>query len=444
MGGAIIKNEELVKRSTSTEIVQLDKRFLESISDVGEQVECDFEDPDCLFFVENKDLMDKISSEGVGSVKTFISKTKAHQSSAEGKGISEATVGLEAQLVITTRNAEEEQCYEKFDSVIMEIRNNQGDDCTTEVNVQDNKDGTYNISYFAKETGTCQASVMVNGEHVRDSPFTVQFNTRQYRPVLSFGQLGSSAGMFNRPWGVAVNERNEIAVTDGDNNRVQVFSVDGTYLRSFGGEGQQDGEIDGPSGIVFLNDGNIIVADSTNNRVQMFNGKGKYLRQFGHPHLNYPCGLSVDSNGNIIVVDSSVKLINIFSPSGQLLRKFGIGSLTNPCHCIQTGSNLIVSDVGDYFIKVFSGEGHFLYEFGKNEEGNGPRCLSVDKAGQLIVPDFDNCTIEVFDLSGKFITKFGRYGSEIGKLSGPASTAVLTDGRIVVCGRDNHRIQIFE
>ena len=111
----------------------------------------------------------------------------------------------------------------------MEIRNHQGYDCTTEVNVHDNKDGTYDISYFAKETGTCQASVMVNGEHVRDSPFTVEINTRQYKPVLSFGRHGSSAGLFNCPWGMAVNERNEIAVTDKGNNRVQVFSVDGTY-----------------------------------------------------------------------------------------------------------------------------------------------------------------------------------------------------------------------
>ena len=157
----------------------------------------------------------------------------------------------------------------------MEIRNNQGDDCTTEVNVQDNKDGTYNISYFVKESGTCQASVMVNGEHVRDSPFTVQSNTRQYRPVLSFGQEGSSAGMVHWPRGVAVNtERNEIAVTDGDISRVQVFSVDGTYLRSFGGEGEEDGEFNDPSGIVFLNNGNIFVADSSNNRVQMFTGQG--------------------------------------------------------------------------------------------------------------------------------------------------------------------------
>jgi len=280
--------------------------------------------------VENKTLIAKASCEGIGSIETFFSETKAHQSSAEGEGTSEPTVGLEAQLVLTTRNAEGEQCYEEFDCVTMEIRNDNGDDCATEAKVQDNKDGTYKISYFAKETGTCQASVMVNEEDVRGSPFTVQVKARQYKPVLSFGQEVSSVVMFDGPWGEAVNGRNEIAVTDTRNNRVQILSSDGTFLRFFGREGDQGGEFNNPRGIGFLRNGNIIVADSSNHRVQIFSKQGEYLSQFGGKgnldhQLCYPWGLSVDSDGNIIVTDSDNKLIKIFSPSGQFLRKFGGG-----------------------------------------------------------------------------------------------------------------------
>ena len=452
---AIEKTERVLHCSPNAEIVQLDAVSLKSnLSNAREDVEWDFEHLDRLIFVGNKEGMDKTNLEGIGSLRTFTSTTEAHQSSAEGKGISEATVGLEAQLVLTTRNTEEEQCYEEFDSVTMEIRNDKGHDCTTEVNVQDNKDGTYNISYFAKETGTCQASVMVNGKHVRDSPFTVQIKTRQYRPVLSFGREGSSVGMFNEPWGVTVNERNEIAVTDKENNRVQVFSIDGTYLGSFGRKGDVDGELYGPCGIDFCTNENIAVTDFLNCRVQMFNGQGEYLSQFGGEgnldhHLEYPCGLSVDNDGNIIVADSNHTLIKIFSPSGQLLRKFGgEGSLINPFHCIRKDKYLIVSDEGDDCIKVFNDKGDILYKFGNRGTGDGefnsPGCLSVDKAGNLIICDYYNSRIQVFDLSGKFVTKFGENGREIGKFNGPNSTAVLTDGRIVVCDNLNHRIQIFE
>ena len=63
--------------------------------------------------------MEKANGEGIGSLKTFNIKTQAQQSSAEGKGISEATVGLKTQLVLTTRNAEGEQRYEEHDCVIV-------------------------------------------------------------------------------------------------------------------------------------------------------------------------------------------------------------------------------------------------------------------------------------------------------------------------------------
>ena len=77
-------------------------------------------------------------------------------------------------------------------------------------------------------------TVKVNEKHIRDSPFYVQIGPFAIRPVLSFGKKGSSVDMFQFPWGVAVNERDEIAVTEWGNNRVQIFSSDGNYLKSFG------------------------------------------------------------------------------------------------------------------------------------------------------------------------------------------------------------------
>ena len=126
----------------------------------------------------------------------------------------------------------------------MEIKNDGGYKIATEAQVQDNKNSSYNIGYFAKEAGTCQTSVMVNGEHVSCNPFTVQVNPRQYKAVLSFGGEGSSAGMFDESWGVAVNE-------DGE-----------TYLRSFGRNGDQEGKFNYPRGLAYLSNGNFAVSDT--------------------------------------------------------------------------------------------------------------------------------------------------------------------------------------
>ena len=447
----IEKTETLIKRCTGAEIMQpndiLDKIFKDE-NNHDDTADSERQSFARLCFVKNQKLFDFVSVEQIGSLNLTL--TRAQQSSTDGKGINEAIVGLEAQLVVTTRNAEGQQYHEDFDSVTLEIRNRECDNCAAEVQVQDNKDGTYKIKYFAKETGTCSASVKVNGEHISGSPFEVQVKPRQFRPVLSFGEQILKI----KPWGVAVNEEDEIAVSDPGNHKIHLFKSDGTHIKSFGEQGAQHGAFDWPSGIVF-HSANIIVAEqSKNSRVQELSRQGEYLRHFGGKgsldnQLRFPAGLSIDTDGNIIVADRLNKLIKIFSADGQFLNKLGTeGSFTKPLHCIQHGNCLIVSDSDDHSVKLFDKRGNFLYKFGKkgNADGeyNEPFCLSMDKAGHLIVCDSENHRIQVFDLSGKFVAKFGTKGSGMGEFNAPISAAVLSDGKIVVTDLRNHRIQIFE
>ena len=444
----IENTETLLKRSTSAQLMQPNELMDKLLKEENYQDDSDRDDDffQEFDFVENHKLFDLVSVEQIGSLKER--QTRAQQSRADGKGISEAIVGLEAQLVVTTRNKKCQQCYDNNDCVTLEVRNREGDNCAAEVQVQDNKDGTHKIKYFAKETGTCSASVKVNGEHIRGSPFEVQVKPRQFRPVLSFGEQ-----ILKYPWGVAVNEQDEIAVSDTGNHKIHLFKSDGTHIRSFGGKGAQQGQLNSPCGTVYHGD-NIIVAEQVNHRVQVLSRQGGYLRHFGREgsldhQLDSPTGLSIDSDCNIIVPDKLNKLIKIFSTDGQFLNKLGTeGSFTEPFHCIQHDNYLIVSDNGDHSVKILDRKGNFLYKFGKqgNADGeyNEPFCLSVDKAGHLLVCDSENHRIQVFDPSGKFVAKFGSKGSGIGKFKAPISAAVLSDGKIVVSDNRNSRIQIFE
>ncbi|XP_066018669.1 E3 ubiquitin-protein ligase TRIM71-like [Pocillopora verrucosa] len=428
--------------------------LLKGVDDEREEVDCNLEYLSELIFEENEALKTKAIHEGIGSFRGFLSKTRADKATAEGEGLTEAIVGIQAKFILTTRNAERRQCHDERDRVTVEIKNQQGHDCATEVRVQDIKDGSYKVGYFSKETGRCKAEVKLNEEHVAGSPFPVRVKPRQFRPVLSFGRRGSSAGVLKEPWGVAVNERDEIVVTEHGNNRVQVFSSDGTYLRSFGRKGNKHGEFNWPRGITIHETNNIIVVDRDNDRVQLFSEQGEYLSQFGGKgnrdhQLSNPLGVSVDNTGNILLADRGNKSIKIFSPDGHYLSKFGgKGSFTYPFHCVQYDKYLIVSDSDEHCIKVFDRNGNFLYKFGKKGKRDGelnePHCLSVNKAGHLMVCDAWNHRVQVFELSGKFVTKFGSEGEKKGKFNVPTSTAVLSDGRIVVSDFGNHRIQIFE
>ena len=445
----IENTETLIERCTNPEIMQPSDMLDKIVKDENNQddaADCESQSFPRLCFVKNQKLFDLVSAEQIGSVNLPL--TRAQQSSAHGKGINVAIVGLEAQLVVTTRNAEGQQCYENDDCVTLDISNRQSDNCAAEVQVQDNKDGNYKIKYFAKETGTCSASVKVNGEHIRGSPFEVQVKPRQFRLVLSFGQQ-----ILKNPRGVAVNEQDEIAVSDVGNHKIHLFKSDGTHIKSFGGEGTQQGEFNRPAGIAFHSN-NIFVAEHGNHRVQQISKQGQYLSHFGEKgsldrQLNQPCGLSIDSDDNVLVTDYFNKLIKIFSAGGQFLSKIGKeGSFTTPLHCIQHDNYLIVSDSGDHSVKLFDRKGNFLDKFGKkgNADGefNTPDCLSMNKAGHLMVCDIFNHRIQVFDLSGKFVAKFGTQGSGMGEFDGPGSAAVLSDGKIVVSDISNGRIQVFE
>ena len=450
------KAEKLFTRSTNAEIVQL-KKSSDTIFEGVHQIESTDCNPELVahfVFVENHKLFHNVKTEEIGTLKK---PTKAGHCDIEGKGLEGGIALREAHFTLTTKDTEGRQCYNEGDHVTVEIRDEQGRECTSEIQINDCKDGLYQVRYCPRHPVKCQVTVKVNGEHVSDSPFAVQVTPFQFKPVFSFGKEGSSEGKFRFPWGVAVNAVNakdEIVVTDYLNHRVQIFNSVGNYLRSFGRSATKEREFKFPVGIIYHNNGNIFVADYGNSRIQIFKGKGEYVGSFGgrgslDSQLSGPYGLSVDSDGNIIVADSGNRLIKIFSPDGNFLTKIGgQGSLTSPVHCIQYERYLIVSDCGEHCIKVFDRKGNFQYKFGKKGGGDGelncPRSLLVNKSGHLMVGDENNHRIQVFELNGKFLGKFGIKGGNLGEFNSPAFLAVLSNGQIVVCDVCNHRIQILE
>ena len=446
--------DKLFKRSTTAEIVQL-KKLLPTIFQGVDQIEPIVYNPssqEALVFVENQKMHDIVNMEEIGFLKG-ANRTKPIESLVEGEGLKEGIVARKAQFNLITRNAERKQWYDEGDRVTVEIKDERERECVTQVKIDDNKDGTYKITYYPRVQGTFKLLVKVNGEHISCSPFTVILKPFQVKPVLSFGKRGSGDGMFKYPLGVAVSDGDEIVVADECNHRVQVFDSNGTFLRSFGHRGENAGEFTFPFGIAIYKNKNIFVTDYENHRVQIFSWEGRHLGSFGgkgslDSQLLNPRGLSLVSNGNIIVADTGNKLIKIFTPDGRFEMKIGgQGSFSFPVHCVQCGEYFVVSDQTEHCIKVFNREGHFQYKFGKPGEGDGelnsPRFLFVTESKHLLVCDSANNRIQVFKLDGTFVGDFGLKGRKLGELRGPFSLAVLSKGQIVVCEKDNHRIQIF-
>ena len=466
-----LKDKMVEKRK---EVEQLNQKSMEvqaQVADVKRQVQTNVDQMIAIIEARKQDVFNAVEYQAKKSLES-LSQKKGEVENQEK--IIESAIRRTEFLMKRNFSTEILGFNETFDKILQEqhTQGNRDTECTPRfsftkseklINVL-NSEGIGNVKTVFSETKSQQSeakgkesSKVIDGNkgaNVRDSPLEAQVQTKRYIPVLSLGPGGKSVRELNGPWGVAVNDRDEIAVAEGWNHRVSVFSSDGTHLRSFGSEGQNNGEFNQPSGIAFDSLGNIVVTDCKNHRVQVFDRNGKFLHRFGecgsldHQLLN-PAGLSINGNCDIIVTDVHNQLIKIFSSSGEYLCKFGgAGFLVEPYHCIQHGQYFIVSDYGDDSIKMFDLEGKFISKFGKRGERDGqfnkPRYLSIDKEGLLMVCDSYNHRVQVFELSGRFVTKFRSEGSERGEFKYPVSTASLSDGRIVVSDKDNHRIQIFD
>lgn len=94
-------------------------------------------------------------------------------------------------------------------------------------------------------------------------------------------QVGSAFGEFRLPYQVAIGDKGLVWVTDTDNERVQVFTPEGGFVRAFGARGADGsagsgpGEFAKPYGAASDCLGNVYVTEQENRRVQVFGEAGR-------------------------------------------------------------------------------------------------------------------------------------------------------------------------
>ena len=86
------------------------------------------------------------------------------------------------------------------------------------------------------------------------------------------GVLGSAQGELNAPFGVTLDQRGRIAVSECGNHRISVFSAGGVFQHCFGCKGSQLGMFRTPRHLCFNHQqGLLVVCDEHNQRLQLFN-----------------------------------------------------------------------------------------------------------------------------------------------------------------------------
>ncbi|KAI8496238.1 hypothetical protein Bbelb_260790 [Branchiostoma belcheri] len=147
----------------------------------------------------------------------------------------------------------------------------------------------------------------------------VKYHCEEKKDRITFGGAGYGPGKFQTA-GLAVSSTNEIFVTDEHNKRIQVFSMEGVFLRSF-----STGKKMTPHAIsIGRNDtlwvalyaaqwyagritvdkfGRVIVGDHRNSKLEMFTAEGKHIRTVAY--VRYPYRVATGGEGQLVVLHSS-------------------------------------------------------------------------------------------------------------------------------------------
>lgn len=137
----------------------------------------------------------------------------------------------------------------------------------------------HRVSVFQKNSGEFCNFI---GETHLDAPYDLSINsdnllivvdhdqhcvctfTLEGEFVSKFGSKGKGPGQLREPCSITTDMYDHILVADTGNNRIAVFDKDGKYIGSFAGE------FNLPRGVAVDHNGAVYVSDSANKRVQIF------------------------------------------------------------------------------------------------------------------------------------------------------------------------------
>jgi sugar lactone lactonase YvrE len=247
-----------------------------------------------------------------------------------------------------------------------------------------------------------------------------------YKQVGSWGKTGTGNGQFAGTGGLAVDTRGNVYVADRDNNRVQVFSASGSFLRKWGSIGSGDGQFTGADDVAVSPDGSIWVADDGGGRFQQFSSGGAFQTAVTLTG-ELARGVAVDANGDLLAaVEGSAKsgfrrfTSGSWAASGGL---FGAQALmrADDVEVSPDGSIYLIragTQGGGDWLERYSAAGQ-LQKKTKLGPGEGTRALAVDLDCNVLVSDWT---------TGGGVAKYSPSGKKIATATLPYVTNDLAVG----------------
>jgi sugar lactone lactonase YvrE len=313
-------------------------------------------------------------------------------------------------------------------------------------------------------------------------PAAAVVNNQQYGLLNQIGGPGSGAGQFGSgsnpgPYGVAVDAAGRVFVLDphDSDDRVDVFSPDGTLLTSFGPYGSVDGTLGSPYGIAVSPAGVVFVIDTWRAdaaRVQSFASSdgGATYASTGHVTIGAPSGaafqIAADGAGCVYVTDNHDAVHRVLKyrvSDGALIAEIGVSGggdqlLASPKGVAVSADGLDLYVCDNAVVKRYHSTDGAAYTYAQSLSGPagtlaGPWGVAVDGSGAVYVTDISLDAVVKFSAAGDVVTSWGESGSGDYGFAGPRAVAVSATGCVYVAApgsnatpeqaAQNHRVMRF-
>lgn len=231
------------------------------------------------------------------------------------------------------------------------------------------------------------------------------------------GIRGADNAHLDTPTTVAVDAATgEIYVTDTSNKRIQVYSSQGSYLRSLALPASAVSESVALDGL-----GHVFVTDH-NNMIYRFNTDGSgYKQLFGYPDVDYrPLGIAADSKGTLYisqVLRNTIVVYTYNKSQDKYTYQKTIGEKDKPgtdnmhfnqpwgAH-VDRDDRLYIADGGNKRVQVYNSDGSYHMTL-TAPSLTSPYHVATDRNGTIYVSD-NHRSILMFDAQGQFVKTLGQ------------------------------------
>ena len=221
------------------------------------------------------------------------------------------------------------------------------------------------------------------------------FDIRRQK-IRTFGSRGDSPEQMEEPTCIAIDEKDNIYVSSS--HKLQKFTSSGELIKCVGQRGSKEGEFDDPRGVTLYNN-HVYLCDRKNDRIQVFDLDLKFIRSIsscgkGKCEFYEPLDVKFDSAGNMYIVEYRKERVQVMDVNGHIVRVFGQGKLKGPSALHIVNSYVYVSDFNSDCIVVYDTSGQFVTTFGKLSHKEGefdrPYCITSCAKGFIYVCDWNN------------------------------------------------------